>query len=215
MHTLDLINVSGGFEPSLFNYGSIRDTVAHISYSFTSGTYVIEGECATGGWALSSILSGREEFDGQVVLDGNVCSQKQLMTNYGCYVGDGLIKSSLFSKRRSVKDQIEFGVSKGKSFGYTAEQIKDMFGLSDERYLRTIEQTGIERWRSSLAIGYANGRIIYCFSWMNSLKLSELKKCLQECLPILDKINAIVLIPTTFGSSLTDIIKDFTVVKLQ
>ncbi len=215
MHKLDLLNVSGGFEPFLFNYGSIRDTIAHISCSFTSGTYVLEGECATGGWALSSILSGRSEFDGQILLDGSICTQKQLMMNYGCYAGDRLIKPSLFSKKISIKDQIEFGVSQGKSFGYTTEQIKDLFGLSSERFSRTIEQTGIERWRCSLAIGFANGRVIYCFPWMNSIKLLELKRCLQECLPILDRINAIVLIPTTFCSSLNDIKKDFSIVKLH
>ena len=47
---LELMDVSGGFECQLFNYGSMRDTIGWFNYRFVPGIYVLKGEVGVGGW---------------------------------------------------------------------------------------------------------------------------------------------------------------------
>ena len=88
-----------------------------------------------------------------------------------------------------------------------------MFELSESRFERPIQQCSGERWRISMAVGYAFEKRIYCFPWVNSKFLQSLM-CLELCLQHLLNTNAIVIIPTTFTKALDGIVESYSVVDI-
>lgn len=216
INTLEIVNLSGGYEPCLYSYGNIRETLKSSSYTFSSGIYVIECECFDGGWALSSLLSGKEKSDsGKIIVNGNEVKAKELRKTYSCVIGDESELRKFGFMHMKIREQIEYGIKRGRSFCNSFEQIRDQFLLSHTRVEREMENVGIERWRISMAIGYANGKIIYCLPWTNSWYLEGLSKCLTECLPMLMSVGAIVIIPTTTEDYVKDILTDYKRVKLS
>lgn len=213
---ITLQNVTGGFDCGLENYGTMRDTIGHFNYQLRSGVYVIEGECGTGGWALSTVLAGKNKLtQGEIIINNQNVSNNLLKT-YSCYVGeDAGLKKFLGLISMSVAEQIEYGITNGLSFENDVEDIKKNFGLSNERFNRKINQVSGERWRASMAIGYAMGKFIYCFPWMNSKFIIHLDDCLKKCMPYLLEINAIIIIPTTKHQAIDNIIEKYEIIKLN
>lgn len=62
-----------------------------------------------------------------------------------------------------------------------------------------------ERWKASMAIGYAMGKSIYCFPWLNTKRLMQLKEHIIICSKALVDIGAIIIIPTTKPETLLSI----------
>jgi ABC-type transport system involved in cytochrome c biogenesis ATPase subunit len=214
--TLDLTDVSGGFDCELYNYGKMRDTIGHFSYKFSSGIYVLKGECGMGGWALSTLLCGKDKItEGKIYIENNVLTQKDLQKK-SCYVGsDTELRKLAGLLPMTVKEQITAGVKNNMGYINDVQKIKDLFQLSDSRFDRTMPYMSGERWKASMAIGYALGKCIYCFPWLNSAYIKNLDICLSTCLPQLAKVGAIIIIPTTYPEVLNGIVKDYAVVDLD
>lgn len=210
---ITLYDVTGGFNCTLENYGSMRDTIGHFSYNFKPGIYIFEGECATGGWALSTILSGKDKLiQGQIRIDDKIVCNKELQ-KYGCYVGeDAGLKKWFGLVDMSVLEQIEYGIKNKLSYSNSVEEIKRIFKLSDERIKRKIKYFSGERWKASMAIGYALGKRIYCFPWMNSKLILQLENCLKTCCQPLLESDATIIIPTTSHQVLKSIFQHFTII---
>jgi hypothetical protein len=214
--TLDLTDVSGGFDCELYNYGKMRDTIGHFSYNFKSGVYVLKGECGMGGWALSTLICGKDKIsDGKISFENKVLTQKDLQTK-SCYVGsDTDLRKFSGLLPMTVKEQIVTGVKNNLGYNNDVQKIKELFQLSDGRFNRTMKYMSGERWKASMAIGYSLGKCIYCFPWLNSAYIKNLDICLSTCLPQLINVGAIVIIPTTYPDVLNDIIDNYTVVDLD
>lgn len=213
--SLKMENVSGGFDCGLDNYGTMRDTLGHFNYQFSSGIYLVEGECATGGWALSTILSGKDKsFEGKIVLNDKEVTYDKLLQN-SCYVGENVGLKKFGFVPMTVKEQIEYGINKGLSFSNDIEDIRQKFGLSSERFNRDFRHISGERWRASMAIGYALGKKVYCFPWVNSRFLFSHDSNLKLCLGSLILVGAIVIIPTTYADALDSIAEEYTVINLN
>lgn len=208
-------NVSGGFDCKLDNYGCMRDTLGHFNYRFTSGIYLIEGECATGGWALTTILSGRDTmYEGKIFLNDEEVTYEELKKS-SCYVGiDAGLKKHFGLKPMTVKEQIEYGIKKGLSFSADIDDIRKKFGISEERFVRDINHVSGERWRASIAIGYALGKKVYCFPWVNSHFLNSHADNFKLCFQSLKTVNAIVILPTTYADAIKEISSEYVVVNL-
>lgn len=208
-------DVTGGFDCKLWNYGCMRDTIGHFDYEFESGVYLIQGECATGGWALSTILSGRDKnFEGKIFFNNTEISCRE-MQQHSCYVGDDSgLKKNFGLVSMTIQEQIKYGISKGLSFSDNIEQIKKMFGLSEERFNRCIKHVSGERWRASMAIGYSLGKKIYCFPWINSEFIISHEENLKLCFDTLKSIGAIIIVPTTNDNAIERITKEYKVIKL-
>lgn len=215
MNKLKLEDVSGGFDCGLKNYGCMRDTIGHFYYEFKSGIYILEGECATGGWALSTVLVGKDNtFDGEVWINDKKVNCKQI-NKCSCYVGeDAGLRKRFGLVPMTVKEQIEYGVNRNLSFSNDIKKIKSLFGLSEERYNRPLKYVSGERWRISMAIGYALGKTIYCFPWMNKKYILKLEDCLKLCFNSLQEIGAIIIIPTTSHDVIKKIADKYTVIEL-
>lgn len=195
---IELINVSGGGDCILSNYGSMRDVISPIDYKLKPGIYIFEGECATGGWALSTLLTGQNKLSsGSISINDRELQQIQLQ-RIGCYVGqEPKIKKWFGTTEMTVSEQIFYGVSHGLSYSNSVLYIKNIFHLSDERFNRKWKYISGERWRASIAVGYAMGKSIYCFPWMNSNTVVKLNSILLDCIPPLIDVGAIILMPTT------------------
>lgn len=85
------------------------------------------------------------------------------------YVGKNVRSGKIIRKELSVKDALELAVKKKVRYE-DIETIIEEFHLSRHRIdysLSTIDPW--EKWRASIAIGYASGKQIFCFPWMDSL----------------------------------------------
>lgn len=216
INKMKLEDVSGGFDCVLMNYGCMRDTIGHFNYEFKSGIYLLEGECATGGWALTTVITGKyKEPEGRIWINDKKIDWKQI-AQYSCYVGEEAgLRKNFGLKSMSVQEQIEYGINQGFSFNSDINEIKKLFGLSEERFNRTMKCVSGERWRISMAIGYAMGKTVYCFPWLNNKYLQKLEECLRLCFASLLDIGAIIIIPATNRESIKRISNKYEVIELD
>lgn len=191
----------------LFNYGNMTDSLSMFTYDFKSGNvYGVIDEFGSGGWALSYVLAGKQKpFEGEIKINNNSVDYRKLK-DFSCYVGDDSGKKKLFGiSKMTVQEQIQMGINSGKSFCNDINKIKEIFGLSNERFNRTIEHVSGERWKASMAIGYSLGKTIYCFPWLNTKYLMHLKEHLKLCFKPLIEVGAIIIIPTCNNNISDDI----------
>lgn len=125
----------------------------------------------SGPWALSYLLSmynGRKRknitiYSLKVELDG--CETPlELVNNASCYLD---LSCDMFSNGVTVKKQIERGLKKS-GLNHSAEEIKEMFALDDNRFLRPLSQNGNEALNAMAAIGYSSGKDLFCFPWYSA-----------------------------------------------
>ena len=196
--TIELINVTGGGDCELLNYGSMRDVLPYFDYIciFFKQNEVVAVEA--GGWALSALLTGKIKTDGGSIIYNNRKLSQSELRQIACYVGeDSGIKKLFGLADMTVSEQIKYGIAHGLSYNESVSDIKNLFGLSDGRFNRKFRFVSGERWRISMAIGYATGKFLYCFPWVNSYTIEKLKDIFKRCFPALIEIGAIILIPTT------------------
>lgn len=210
INSIEMIKVTGSGECDLCNYGHMSDVIYPFDYKFESGNiYGIIDEFGNGGWILSEILAGKRKWiNGRILINGVEISNNK-MNEYGCYVGeDSGMKNWLTRRSFTVQEQIYYGVKKGISFCNNVDEIKKNFNLSDERFNRQIKYFSGERWKASMAIGYAQGKLVYCFPWMNSRYIKHLEEHIRFCARALLEVGAIIIIPTCRERSLLEVSGD-------
>jgi ABC-type dipeptide/oligopeptide/nickel transport system ATPase subunit len=197
-------------DPKLYNYGNLRDYIHDFKYRFCGGNiYGIVGEFGSGGWALSYILSGRKKLvdDTLIKINGDITDSKGLLS-ISCYIGDKQVKEpncrylKCIHKKWTILEQIKLGIKKS-GCKYSAEDIVRIFQLSDidhpnGRVHRTMEYISNERWRATMAIGFASGKRIFCCPLLYSSYLHYIVG--KEMINILDFLRhngAIIIIPVT------------------
>lgn len=205
MEKIVLENFSVGGKCNLFHHGMVLDCLEKKELEFYKGyLYGIIGEFGNGGAALSCGITGNTNFyEGKIFIDDRESSIKQLIKN-SWYVGTDLYtynSKKLFGNKpkimkKTIKEQIEIGiqnVNHDLDFG----TIQRVFNLSNERVDRNIEYVSGERWKASAAIGYANGKKLFCFPWLNSKDIDKLEEQLINTVNVLLDFGCIVIIPTT------------------
>lgn len=199
-------NLTTVCDSKLFNYGQMRDRLHDFTYTFRKGkVYGIIGECGAGGWALSSLLTGREKpLSGEIIIDNKVVDPS-VFRDIGCYAGEGYKDKGLFG-RKTVYKQLQDGAKRTKQ---SVQEIVEMFELSESRLHRTIDRVSNERWNASIAIGFANGKQIYCFPWLSTGWVANIKPRIELCINILKQHGAIVIFPTTKPENLYSIADEF------
>lgn len=118
LEKIKLVDLSGGNDCELFNYGNMTDPINHFSYEFTSSNiYGIIGEFGNGGWGLSYVMAGKEPWhDGKIFIN-NVEINYNTYCKIGCYIGDkNELKRKYHISKMTVKEQIEYGIKRGSSF---------------------------------------------------------------------------------------------------
>jgi hypothetical protein len=69
-----------------------------------------------------------------------------------------------------------------------------MFSLSDERFKRDLRYVSGEIWRISIAVGFALGKDIFCYPWLNERDASIID---TQIVKVLKSHNKLVLIPSS------------------
>lgn len=191
-------NFSVGGECNLFHHGIVQDCLFRNNFEFYMGElYGIIGEFGTGGAALSCGITGNTNFyEGEINVDNKESSISYIIQN-SWYVGLDLNESkSIFRKKQTIRQQLEYGIS---NFNQQLDfnTIVDRFEISNERIDRSIDFVSGERWKASAAIGYANGKKIFCYPWLNSRDVKNLREQLSKTIKNLLDAGCIVIFPTT------------------
>lgn len=216
LEKIELFNVSCCGRCNLFHHGVVQDCLQKSDFKFISGNlYGIIGEFGEGGAALSCGMTGNIEcVEGKINIDGNDVTINDLI-DISWYIGNDLYKygtSGLFINRpkfnkKTIHEQIEYGVRRqliDKDF----TTIKEMFHISDERVDRNINYVSGERWKASAAIGYSNGKKLFCYPWMNSNDIEHLKEQIAHTVKILIDEGNIIILPTTKAKNIQEIYAD-------
>lgn len=190
-------NFSVGGTCDLFHHGVTQDCLHNNSFEFQMGNlYGIVGEFGNGGAALSCGLTGNTDFyEGRIYIDDKEETISNIIKN-SWYVGYDLYGSHNPLRRKTIKEQIETGV-RATHCELSAKTIQDMFYVSEERVGRNIKKVSGERWKASIAIGYAYGKKIFCYPWMNSRDVEHLKEQMAKNIKALIDNKCVVVLPTT------------------
>ena len=137
------------------------------------------------------------------------------------YVGNDLYsgnKGKYFWRKprihtHTIEEQIQDGI-KNHYIQYDYHTIREMFKVSKERVKRNIEFVSGERWRASVAIGFAQGKDIFCYPWMNT---RDIERCEEEMFSTIRSLidhNKIIIVPTTKEENINRIFPQGHIVKL-
>lgn len=196
---------SSGGECNLFHHGVVQDCLEGINLDLYEGNlYGIIGEFGMGGAALSCGMTGNTNiYNGKIFINEEEKPMDYLVQR-SWYVGTDLYKNKAHGiffnkykiKKNTIKEQIEFGINNVRKDLEFASIQRD-FKLSNERINRNIEFVSGERWKASSAIGYANGKKVFCYPWFNSKDIKQFQEQLADTINTLLNLECIVMIPTT------------------
>ncbi|WP_336773367.1 hypothetical protein [Paenibacillus sp. MMO-58] len=185
---IQIRNLNSSSTPTIFHQHSMIDSIRDFNLTIEPGKiYGLVGSLGSGGWLLSYFLAGREELLSEcldmshsiITLDDNPVNN-DILKQISCYVGEGVAEFPYrkyntypgpltwqIRRVRSVADQINEGIKRSGN-PLNLEQIAGLFELSGldkpKRYqgkiYRPLEFNSSERWRASMAIGYAEKAIL-------------------------------------------------------
>lgn len=188
------------------SFYSARCTLSENSqYLFNNGLNLLVGEIDSGAWAADYVLSMHQYRTKDIVfteqpalfINDETAALEEIF-KYSCYM-DKLYP--LFSSRKTVK-RIITDSCKHKENLKRAEEIIDMFKLSDNRLDRPIKETGNEAFQAMAAIGYSCGKQVYCFPWMSRDRYNYYRMRLQSVIDTLKELNMIVIMPIGLSNDL-------------
>ncbi|MCD9024090.1 ATP-binding cassette domain-containing protein [Cohnella silvisoli] len=210
--------IEGLYFPKMENYGQMIDYIKEFHYIFEKGkSYGIIGECGEGGWGLSYNLVGREHCkDGDILINQKTATMEDLKS-ISWYVGESTHNRWLFSNK-SILSQLKNGVSNNQFKNRkSVEEIVDMFGLSKDRLKMKFEELGWEKWRTSIAIGFANGKQVFCFPWVSTGWINDLimNSAIHICIDVLKKNGSIIILPTQRAESVDFFLDDIVYLQNQ
>ncbi len=169
---------------------SAHDVLSNGFY-FSKGRHFLHGDIDSGVWAVSYLLSMYEEKNEDFVLSENgIVNINDTETSlhevlkYSCYMDP---MYSLFSSSKSVHELISEGL---ELFGAaeTAEDIRTLFELDEERFERPLSGVGNERFRAMAAIGYVHQKELYCFPWLSQKRFHYYR---GQLIPLVEKLVAL------------------------
>lgn len=222
LEKVEFKNLSVGGECNLFHHGSVLDYLEKKCFELYQGKlYGIIGEFGDGGAALSCGITGNTNYyEGNIYIDNKECSIEDIIRN-SWYVGNDLYKyksKGLFHNKpqfnkNTIREQIQNGI-RCKNHETDFYTIQKMFDISNERVNRNIEFVSGERWKASVAIGYANGKRIFCYPWMNTKDIERLKEQLKKTVKCLVDTGCIVIIPTTKDENIRKVYSEASIIVL-
>jgi len=181
-----------------------KESFLCLNYKFLCGNiYGLVSDFGCRSWGAATCLGGRfsEHFTGKLLINNNDISENHL-SQYAAFIGENTFEGiNSLENLLTPKECIENSLSISK-LTYSLTEIKDMFGLSNERFERNINNVSGEINRISIAINFALGKDIFCFPWLNEHDIYNVSK---PILDVLKKNNKIVLIPTSQQSQVKKI----------
>lgn len=160
--------------------------------------YGIIGEQGEGGELISSLLSGRIPIVNEEIYCDGKLADNVVLKQLGWYVGKPEYCGGIVKKQISVEKALLHAIKKYKRYQNLNEVVEE-FHLSPDKLHNKISKYSGEKWRASLAIGYASRKEIYCFSWMNTACFNSilLSSGVFRFFKKLKEEGAIILLPTS------------------
>lgn len=203
MIKIQLLNFQDSVECKSILFTS-KESFFSVSHSFEGGNiYGLISDFGCGSWALATCLGGRcGQPEGEVFLNGKriECSE---LKKHSCFISEYLYEGiNSTQDYLTPKKCIEKALSIS-GLPYTVEDIKNMFNLSGDginspvnngRFNRDLRYVSGEIWNISIAVGFAMGKEIFCFPWLNERDISRLQ---ESQIKILKDNKKIVLIPSS------------------
>lgn len=180
------------------NFYSANDLLSNSNYLITSGVNKLIGEIDSGVWAISYLLSmykyRQKDFvlfeEPIVTVDETKMSLAQFST-HSCYM-DTLYP--LFNRKSTVEKLVIGGINTN-NLDFTPDSIRDLFCIDKEKFNRPLSGTGDEVFKAMAAIGYVNGKDVYCFPWLSYKRYCSYHQQLERLIKILDGLNKVVILP--------------------
>lgn len=159
------------------------------------GVFCNHGE---GGWGLSYLLSGKAPINDENIRVGSHIYDKNDYVEEGWYVGEGLKRRGIFTQEMTVKNQITTALN-NSNINLSTNEIISKFDLNQDRVSYKLSHLSWESWRASIAVGYAGGKKIYCFPWLDTAYLKDviLNTGFLFYINILRENGAVIIIPSS------------------
>jgi len=207
---------SVGGRCNLFQYGVTYDCLDSrlTFFEIYAGTLNgIVGEFGDGGAILSYVLtnmgthkvgSTRKKnnigfYEGKIYVDDKEETIDDIVRN-SWYIGYDIYGFRKPLRSKTINEQIKCGLRITRC-DLNVDAIKNMFEISGVG--SSIQKVGVERWKASIAIGFAYSKKIFCFPWMNSKDIELLEEQMTKSIKVLIENNCIVVLPTTKEENIT------------
>ena len=188
-----------------------KDYISEGTYIFEVGKiYGVVCEHGGGGESVSLLLSDNTSLINERIYIDDVEVDTSEIKKYGWYVGKALYSKGFMKKELSAKKALEYAIKKYHRYE-KVEDIADEFHLAlDKLNYGLSKNCEWEKWRTSLAIGYASNKKIYCFPWMDTMTFYDcmynssafrfFKKLINE--------GAIIILPTSREENIRGLAND-------
>ncbi len=144
------------------------ESVYDNTFIFERGKiYGIICEPRQGGDALSCFMSNQISWENEEMYFDEVQVNPSDIGEISWYMGKPIYSKGIIKREISVRKALNKAISQYHRYGNINDIISE-FSLQTKSLDYGLSKYGYERWRASLAIGYAKCKIIYCFPWLNS-----------------------------------------------
>lgn len=192
-----------------FDERSVDYTVDN-TFVFEKGKiYGIVCEHGAGGEAISQFLSNQVSLEEEKIFFDNVEVNSSDIQQTGWYMGKKIYSMGLIKKEISVRKALNYAVKKYHRYE-NIDNIIEEFYLTPGRLDYGISKYSWEKWRASLAVGYASNRIVYCFPWMNTLEFYDCmyNSSVFRFFKKLRNEGAIIILPTSRKQNVIDFVDE-------
>lgn len=177
-----------------------QDYISEGTYIFEAGKiYGVVCEHGGGGESVSLLLSDNASLINERVYVDDVEVRATEIEKYGWYVGKTLYSKGFVKKELSAKKALEYAIEKYHRYENVEDIARDFHLALDKLHYGLSKNCEWEKWRASIAIGYASNKKIYCFPWMDTMTFYDclynssvfrfFKKLMSE--------GAIIILPTS------------------
>lgn len=176
-----------------------NEEILDNTYVFEKGKiYGIVCEQGEGGELLSSLISGRITAIDEKVFFNNREKAFSEIQNRAWYVGKSEYSSWPIKREISARKAINKAIKKYGRFR-DMNDLVEQFGLTAGRLNYKISSYSGEKWRVSLAIGYASKKQIFCFPWMNTAYFNHvmLSSSVYRFFRKMKEEDLIIILPTS------------------
>lgn len=189
---------------------TFNEVILDNTYVFKKGKiYGIVCEQGEGGELLSSLISGRiAAIDERAFFNNREVLFSEIQDR-AWYVGKGEYSTCPIKREISARRAIKKAIKKYGRYRNVNELV-EQFGLTEGRLKYKISGYSGERWRVSLAIGYATKKEIFCFPWMNTAYFNHvmLSSSVYRFFKKMKEENLIIILPTSRKENVEGFVDD-------
>ncbi|GEM_PF-971780 len=173
----------------------ISGYIVNFSHDFEFGkSYLLTSLNEGQNEALAYLISGVVEAEyGSITLNDSPYTSEQRRKDAWLVRWDQIYRFGFF--QQSPKNQIRHGIRKNPDLMMTEMDIMRQFDLTPACYTRLLRQFSHEGWRAHCAIGFANGKRIFCFPSMYLETVDTIRYRFTKTVEFLKSQGALILFP--------------------